>query len=176
MKIITQFQDYEISTENYIFTPMESYKTWNLRCVPIFREELIETDLNRADFPSITGFQQNKVYKPELRKRIADYIHACPCIVATTNKRQNPYKASFDLELAYFTDGEVIFNNFLHHYILQDNFAIPVLWLKLIAHKNYQVDPIKFDYQSLSDPNTDVFKTKTETFGQEASIKKAIKE
>ena len=55
---------------------MESYKTWNLRCVPIFREELIETDWNKDNFPSITGFQQDQVYTPELRKSIADYIHA----------------------------------------------------------------------------------------------------
>jgi hypothetical protein len=151
------------------------YQTWSLRVVPIFEEEMPAQDLQEYNYPSIEGFRQADIYTPQLRARLGTYIQNCQPFVATTLKRYNLYQQQFHMGLAYYTDGEIIFNNFLHDYITRDDFAIPVLWLELIKKKDFKVAPFTLDFDLITGGKIDIFKTVNETFDQLPTVKKAMK-
>jgi hypothetical protein len=146
-----------------------SYLTWNYRSIPFFAEEKMAHDLVDYPFPAINTFQQEQVYPAALRAQLTDYVYNCYPLVATSIRRQRPYQGDFTFEFCYYTDGEIIFNNFLRDYIKQDDFAIPVLWLELIRKKNFQVDQFTIDYQAPG-----IFDTAKETFAVTPSIRKAL--
>lgn len=147
-----------------------SYLTWNYRCVPFFIEERMENDLAQYPVPSIKEFQQENVYPPALRAQLIDYVANCYPLVATSIRRIRPYQGTFTFDFAYYTDGEIIFNNFLSDYIQQDDFAIPPLWLELIRQKDFRVEQFKIDYEVV-----DIFQTIKETFAEAPTIKKALR-
>jgi hypothetical protein len=151
------------------------YQTWNLRCIPFFKEEITEDDQDTSIYPSIKEFQQADIYTPELRTLLVNYVNNCKDIVATTLKRYNSYQQQFHMGLAYYTDGEIIFNNFLMDYIQNDDFAIPVLWMELIKKKDFKVDPFTLDFDLITSGKIDIFKTVNETFDQLPTVQKAMK-
>jgi hypothetical protein len=150
------------------------YQTWNLRCIPFFKEEITEEDQDTTIYPSIKEFQQADVYTPEVRALLVNYINNCKGIVATTYKRYNPYQEKFQMGLDYSTDGEIIFNDFLRDYIQYDDFAIPALWLDLIKKKDFRVESFTLDFDRITTGNIDVFKTIQETFEEIPTIKKVM--
>jgi len=151
------------------------YQTWNLRCIPFFKEEITEDDLGKTIYPSIKEFQQTDIYTPELRTLLISYVSNCKDIVATTLKRYNPYQQQFHMGLAYYTDGEIIFNNFLMDYILRNDFAIPAAWLELIKKKDFKVDPFTLDLDLITSGKIDILQTVNEIFDQLPTIQKVMK-
>lgn len=147
-----------------------SYLTWNYRCVPFFIGEKMENDVAHYPLPSIKDFQQENVYPAALRAQLTDYVHQCRPFVATSIQRYRPYHGDYTYDFAYYTDGEITFNNFLLDYIQQDNFAIPPLWLELIRQKNFKVDQFELDYEAMF-----LVYTEKETFAEMPTIKKAMK-
>jgi len=130
----------------------------------------MENDLAHYPLPSIKDFQQENVYPAALRAQLIDYVHHCHPLVVTSIRRYRPYHGSYTFDFVYYTDGEIIFNNFLLDYIQQDNFAIPPLWLELIQQKNFRVDQFKLDYESVR-----LSETTEATFSETPAIKKAMR-
>lgn len=149
------------------------YQTWNFRYLPFFKEEMVEQN-SEIVYPSIEEFKQEKIYSSEIRHALKKYISQCPNIVATSSLRYNPYLEITSHELAYYTDGEIIFNNFLFDYIIHEDFAIPSKWLEIIKGKNFIMDPILIDYDKLSDPAIDIFMMTEQTFEMEPLIKQFL--
>ncbi len=152
----------------------ELYLTWDFRTIPFFREEFIEENSVDPNSISIKGFQQPNVYTSKLRAKLITYINACPGFVATTLKRYNCYQRQFHLGLCYYTDGEIIFNNFLSDYIQQEDFAIPQLWFEIIEKKNFKLDQFKVNSDLISSGRVEVFNTIKESFQEVPTMKKAL--
>ena len=151
-----------------------TFLEWNVRTVPLFAEEMPEAANADHRYPSIKSFQQPGIYSSSLRNRLAAYIHGCPGIIATSLKRFHPYLGAYRMELAYYTDGEVIFNNFLHDYIRCCDFAIPALWLKLIEAKGFTTGGLKIDADICISGEVDVFQTISQTFQEMPAVRKAV--
>lgn len=146
------------------------YETWNYRCVPFFIEEEMEREMTDYSLPSIKEFQQPGIYDQSTRAQLISYVNNCLPLVATSIRRNRPYHGDFTFNFTYFTDGEIIFNNFLMDYIQQDDFAIPALWFELIRQKDFKVDTFTIDFDA-----KDIFNTYKQTFAEVPSIKKALR-
>lgn len=149
-----------------------NFTEWNTRTVPFFIEEMVE--MQTVAYPSIRQFQQPGIYTPALRAQLVDYIHGCTGIVATSLDRINPYTGKRIMELAYYTDGEVIFNNLLRDYIQRNDFALPASWLALIKQKDFRTGPLAFDAKMREDSEVNIFQTVTQTFQEYPAVKKAM--
>jgi hypothetical protein len=151
---------------------MKKYKFWNYRCVPFFKEELI--DNKSGDFPSIEEFKEKDVYTREVRSFLITYLEKCVPIVATSFKRYNPYTEEYSSILSYYTDGEIIFNNFLVEYIKHEDFAIPVAWFDLIHKRNFTIPKFQINEDLIIENDIDIFLTAQETFQDFPTIQKLI--
>lgn len=149
-----------------------SFKNWNYRFVPLFKEEFPEKD--SPDCPSIKDFQEKNIYDDGTRTMLKNYLSQAVPLIATSFRRFNPYDHSYKNSLSYFTDGEVIFNNFLLDYIGQDDFALPVIWFNLIREKKFIPDRLSFDSAAAINEKVDIFKTTEQTFSEIPDIKKVL--
>ncbi|NSL86310.1 hypothetical protein ECE50_005695 [Chitinophaga sp. Mgbs1] len=151
------------------------YQIWNLRCIPFFKEEIANPKDDHASFPSINDFRQPNVYTPTLRQQLYEYINGCPAVIATTWPRKNAYTGKREMELAYFTDGEIIFNNLLHHYIREPDFALPERWLEIIRQKNFNPGPLTIDAAIASNATINIFRTTNQGFEEIPVVRQAVR-
>lgn len=151
------------------------YLTWKYRTVPFFLEEQDEIDRTTLPKPSIKSFQQTGLYTPDLREQLIKYINSCLPIVATSIKRYNPYLDKYSFEMGYYTDGEVIFNNFLMSYIQQEDFVLPQLWFDLIRKRDFEPVSLQLDFDLITSNSIDIYKTIRQTFAEAPEIGKAIR-
>lgn len=145
-----------------------------MRTVPMFKEEFTPQNPSDAHYISIREFQQENLYTAETRNKLITYVHSCPHFVATSFKRFHPYQEQFHWELSYYTDGEVIFNNFLLDYISRNDFALPRLWFELIKERQFKLNPFQIDMVLASNGEIDIFKTAKESFQEIPTVKKII--
>lgn len=150
------------------------YLNWKYRTVPFFLEEQDETDRTGLPKPSIKSFQQIGLYSPHIRKQLTDYIESCKLIIATSIRRYNPYLDQYSFEMGYYTDGEVIFNNFLMSYIRQEDFVLPQSWFNLIRRRDFEPVSFHLDFNLITRNTVDIYKTIRQTFAEAPEIGKVI--
>lgn len=150
------------------------YTNWNSRLLPFFREELIKKE-DPSLYPSIASFRQKDIYTPEQRRTLQQYCAQCPNIVATSYERCNAYSGTKTSELAYYTDGEVIFNNFLFDYLEQEDFALPERWLAGIKNRDYILQTTAIDIDRMLHSGIDIFQMSAQTFDDIPLVKAFMK-